>query len=563
MRKSSIVFALLFVAQFSFANVITGQAAIPEGYYNDVNGKGSAASILDALCGIIDGHTVIPYKGLEPYYEKTDFYADTLWDMYSTCRFTMAEANKPQSAVCDGWNKEHVVCQSWLGSGPMDSDLFNVYPTDARVNNLRSNFPYGEVSGANGTGITKDNDHHALGKKGSNTFSGYSGTAFEPHDNYKGDFARTFMYMVARYRNNILNSSTEGKVMYVSGKTDFTTYAKNLLMKWHRADPVSQKEIDRNQAVYGIQKNRNPFIDYPELAEYIWGNKVGQQVNLSTMTPTCEGGSVTPVETVKYGVTWSANGEIIRVDSIAENGHVTSMPATPVSCSTESNVFVGWTNAPIAGTTDEAPAALYTSIEETPAITADITLYAVFAHEESTGSSAPAVYTFDKDNQEGWTCSGTWTNNSYWLLETGTSIVSPKVDLMGLASITVKMRTYGGKDYKNLDITTEFGSLTTMVAESGSTMTEYTWNNNLYIAGTSALTFTSTYGSNKGVGVQSIIINATGASVTRSRYITSCQSTQELELLPLEGTARKIMVNGQLLIIIDNQLFTITGQKIK
>jgi hypothetical protein len=54
------------------------------------------------------------------------------------------------------------------------------------------------------------------------------------------------------------------------------TWSINLLLKWHRQDPVSQKEIDRNEAVYGFQNNRNPFIDYPELAEYIWGTYAGQ-----------------------------------------------------------------------------------------------------------------------------------------------------------------------------------------------------------------------------------------------------------------------------------------------
>ena len=143
-----------------------------------------------------DDHTVISYAGLEPYYEQTDFYADSLWDMYSTCHFTMADANKPQKYVCDGWNKEHLVCQSWLGSGPMVSDLFNVYPTDARINNLRSNYPYGVVSGGF-SGFSGDPQHHGKGKLGSSTTSGI-GTCYEPDDEYKGDFARSFFYMVAR-----------------------------------------------------------------------------------------------------------------------------------------------------------------------------------------------------------------------------------------------------------------------------------------------------------------------------------------------------------------------------
>ena len=291
----------VFIAVFVFggltqANVVTGQAAIPDGYYSGVDGKSSAESILDALFAKIKGHTVISYSALEDYYEQTDFYSDTVWDMYSTCRFTMADANGAQKRVCDAWNKEHSIPQSWFNEGsPMKSDLFHVYPTDARVNNFRSNLPYGEVAGPNGTGFKDNYQNHGLGKKGSNTFSGYTGTVFEPADDYKGDFARTYFYMVARYRDKALNSSN-GNVVFTSNKTNLTPFAKNLFLKWHRQDPVSEKEIDRNQAVYGIQHNRNPFIDYPELAEYIWGNRVGQTVVLASMTPTC-GGATEVIQT--------------------------------------------------------------------------------------------------------------------------------------------------------------------------------------------------------------------------------------------------------------------------
>ena len=154
----TLVFISLFAA-FGFANVVTGVAAIPDGYYNQVDNTTGATNILSALNSAISNHTVLNYNSLESYYEQTDFYGDTLWDMYSTCRFTMAEANKQQSAVCDGWNKEHLVCQSWFSGSGMKSDLFNVYPTDARVNGMRSNFAYGEVNGAYGTGISNNNGH--------------------------------------------------------------------------------------------------------------------------------------------------------------------------------------------------------------------------------------------------------------------------------------------------------------------------------------------------------------------------------------------------------------------
>ena len=564
MKKHFIsLLALLLVTQICSANVITGVAVIPDGYYSSVDHTSSPTAILDALNGIISGHTVIPYDDLEPYYQQTDFYSDTLWDMYSTCRFVADDANKQQSALCDGWNKEHVCCQSWLGSGSMVSDLYNVYPTDARVNNLRSNYPYGEVNGPNGTGITKDPDGHALGKRGSSstTISGYSDMVFEPHDNYKGDFARTFMYMVARYRSNTLNSGN-GSVMFVSNKTDFTTYAKNLLMKWHRNDPVSQKEIDRNQAVYGIQKNRNPFIDYPDLAEYIWGDRVGQSVDLSSMTPTCDGGGYTPAVVTKYGVTWVVNGEELQVDSVAENKRPTALPAEPTSCSSESNVFVGWANAPISGYTDDAPV-LYSKAADIPAITADISLYAVFAKASSGENVAPATYTYAVGNTtEGWINTASLKNDSYWLLETGKTITSPELNLAGLSSITVIIRTYGGTGYNQLNVKANGTEIATIEA-AGKSLAEQTWTNSQTLTGSAPIEFSSSYGSEKGIGISSITINATGASVTYSRYITSCQSATEVETVTDDMVARKLLIGGHVFILIDNQLFNLQGQRVK
>ena len=540
------------------ANVITGIAAIPDGYYNNVEGKKNADNILNALCSIIDDHTVIAYSGLEPYYEQTDFYNDTLWDMYSTCTFYMSHANVPQSAVCDGWNKEHVCCQSWLGSGPMVSDLFNVYPTDARINNLRSNYPFGVVGTNNG--FSKDPDHHGLGKLGTSTTSGI-GTCYEPDDQYKGDFARTFMYMVARYRNNSLNAGNGAK-MFSSSPTNFTAYSLSFLLDWHRQDPVSQKEIDRNQAVYGIQHNRNPFIDYPELAEYIWGNKIGQTIDLSSMTPTCEGGGYDPSVTFKYVVNWSVSGSVLRTDSIVA-GRAPTVPETPLSCSATSDVFMGWTNAPISGTTDDKPAILYKTVGEFPLVTADVTYYAVFAHAEAGASIEPAVYTFDADHQDGWTNTASLMNNNYWLLDKGKTLVSPEIELAGLASIVVNIRTYGGTSYCNLDVTANGKQVATIVATSGKTLTDYTWTNSDTFTGRAPLTFSTNYNANQGIGFTRVTINATGSGITYSRYITSCQGTTEIERLPVDAPARKMLVAGQIYILLNGQMYTITGQRVQ
>lgn len=552
----------LSVSGLLSANVVVGVAAIPKNYYADVNGKKNADAILNTLCGIIDDHTVIAYSGLEPYYEQTDFYNDTLWDMYSTCTFYMSHANVPQSAVCDGWNKEHVCCQSWLGTGPMVSDLFNVYPTDARINNLRSNYPYGVVGGSF-SGFSKDPQHHGLGKLGSSTTSGI-GTCYEPDDQYKGDFARTFFYMVARYRNNVLNSGNGAK-MFTSNPTNFTAYSLSFLLDWHRQDPVSQKEIDRNQAVYGIQHNRNPFIDYPELAEYIWGNRVGQTVDLTSMTPTCEGGGYDPSQVTKYGVTWSVCGTPITTDSIIAGRAITALPETPVSCSTTSDVFMGWTTAPIEGVADQAPM-LYKSPADIPAVTADLTLYAVFAHGEQGAAVEPVVYTYDADHTEGWINTAENKNGSYWLLDKDKVLTSPEINLAGLSSIEVNIRTYGGTQYCNLDVKAGDTQIATIVATNGKTLTDYTWTNTQPLSGLSPLTFSTNYNTNQGIGFSRVVINATGSGVSYSAYLTDCGTTAIETANDQRGpdwTNRKLLIDGHLYILIDNQLYTITGLKFK
>lgn len=151
----------------------------------------------------------------------------------------------------------------------MVSDAYHIYPTDGKVNGQRSNYPYGECAG--GTSVASSNGVKALGKVGRSTFEGYSGTVFEPDDEYKGDFARTYFYMAACYNNRI--SSWSSDMLGGNSYPVFNAWAIDLLLKWDKQDPVSQKEIDRNEVVYNHQHNRNPFIDHPELAQYIWGDK--------------------------------------------------------------------------------------------------------------------------------------------------------------------------------------------------------------------------------------------------------------------------------------------------
>ena len=311
-----------FILSLVLLTNVTMYAAIPSGYYSAADNKKSTA-LLSALHGCIDGHTTLSYSSLENYYDDTDLTADGyIWDMYSTCKFTINDDGGSQSRICDVWNKEHSVPQSWFGeSSPMKSDLFHVYPTDARVNNFRGNMPYGETSSRSYI----DNNSKALGYIGSSNFSGYSGKVFEPVDQYKGDFSRTYFYMVARYLDKNFNKSENGKVVftYSNSTTGLTTYAINLFLKWHRQDPVSQKEIDRNNAVYKHQKNRNPFIDYPYLAEYIWGEKKNETMVLDELMSSSDPDFVP-------GESDGSRGDVVRTPILSVSATTVNFPSVMV-----------------------------------------------------------------------------------------------------------------------------------------------------------------------------------------------------------------------------------------
>lgn len=586
------VAVLCLLSANAFAAAVTPAADIPD-YWESVNGK-SGIDLWKAVSAQTNkGYSKVSYDGLYTAYEKTDVYpadsvgkAGKIWDMYGECT-SWKKGGKcgSYSSVCDCYNREHSIPQSWWGGGTngIGCDIFHVVPTDGKVNGVRSNYEYGVVNGGTnwvgnkfGSAGSWSTDRKTIASEAEEEVNG-TGQVFEPKPQYKGDLARGLMGTIIKWQQSNLTSGNNffNGTYTVSGNFGLTKKAVVLLMKWHREDPVSQKEIDRNNGIQQTQGNRNPFIDYPYLAEYIWGEHAGETIHMDQLMPSTDPEFVPGVsngwrgetppspQTPKFGVNWSVNGEITQTDSVQENKNVTALPTTPVSCSMESNVFMGWTDEPIETTQDEAPTVLYKAVADFPAVNADVTYYAVFARAAEMEPSLPATYTFDADNQEGWACTAS-NKGSFWLLDQGKTIVSPPIDLMRLTSIVVKMRTYGGTQYDKLKIDEETGTLTTIEATGGKTMTEYTWNNNLYIAGISTLTFScGNAGSDKGIGIQSITINGTGVADIYIRFITSCQDPQEIDLTPAEGPARKHLINGHILIQTSEGLFTITGQKVK
>ena len=272
-------------------------ASIPTGYYTSAQGKSDQA-LKTALHSIIKGHTKRSYNNLWTDFKKTDCNGNIIIDRYSTTQYTYGtDQCGTYSGVGDCYNREHSIPNSWWGGSSSDTaytDLHHLIPTDGWVNSERGNYPFGDC--ANGT-------PKGTGKRGSCTFSGYSGTVFEVADEYKGDFARMYFYFATRYMMRMSSYTSEygNDVFTSSSYLGLTTWAINQLLEWHRNDPVSTLETTRNDAVYSIQRNRNPFVDYPELVEYIWGNKKGNAWTPGGGTPTPTLTSPTNGSTVNVG----------------------------------------------------------------------------------------------------------------------------------------------------------------------------------------------------------------------------------------------------------------------
>jgi endonuclease I len=264
----------LFVVLLS----ITLSAQIPTGYYDPAIGK-TGAELQTTLYSIINNHTVVSYTpGVwNAFYTTDDKPNGYVWDMYSDLpggdppyNYTFGSGQcGTSSQEGDCYSREHAFCQSYFaGASPMYSDLHHVFPVDQYVNNAgHSNHPFGTVTVPAYTSLNGS-------KRGPCTFPGYTGTVFEPIDEYKGDFARAYFYMATRYQDLIASweaNTPEGDA--ILNGTSYPAYESwflNLLLTWNADDPVSTKEVDRNDAVYTIQNNRNPYIDHPEYVEGVW-----------------------------------------------------------------------------------------------------------------------------------------------------------------------------------------------------------------------------------------------------------------------------------------------------
>ena len=269
---------LLFILSIGLTN-----AQPPAGYYDPANGltgyalKSALESIIDE---VNDGNgqpfhdVTVTYSQLWTLYETSDVRPDGfVWDMYSNCDFifgTNQDDGTGGGSECQKYNREHTFPRSWFDNDtnhPIFADAFHVVPADKKVNAERGNLAFGEVASPFYTSLNGS-------LIGTSSISGPTGNVFEPIDTYKGDIARGLFYLAVRYQDDIGSweaNDVDGDSM-LDGSNDkvFEQWALDMLYSWHLLDPVSQKEIDRNNAIFNHQDNRNPFIDNPQYVEDIW-----------------------------------------------------------------------------------------------------------------------------------------------------------------------------------------------------------------------------------------------------------------------------------------------------
>lgn len=319
MKKNLLIF-LCLIAGFSFS-----EAQYKEGYYDALNGKKKEA-LKAAVKTCVSSHTRLEYYPLPNNWRYTDTYPELYngnlrwWEMYSNNIYLILENQSPTSSFsANKMQREHSVPKSWWKRNndveytPAYTDLWNLYPSDGTCNQAKSNYPFGEIEEGR---ATFDNGSGKVGVPASGQGGG-APLVFEPADEYKGDFARSIFYMACVYDDLPWVTTYVYNMFQQNTWPTLKGWAYETLLAWHRSDPVSQKELDRNNAVESQQNNRNPFIDFPNLAEYIWGSSTDREFYISD-----QGNAQTPIPNESY-ITQPVNNEALDFGQCALEGEQT------------------------------------------------------------------------------------------------------------------------------------------------------------------------------------------------------------------------------------------------
>ena len=456
-----------------FSNAAGGSDARTS-YYSSIQSTSNGSTLATNLSSLIGKNTSsISYSNLyTKAYPTTDVLPGTniVWDIYSNECYTLSDTGSSATAEGAGFNREHTVPQSWFNKQtPMVSDIFHVYPTDIYVNNQRSSYVYDDVKTASKT----YKNGSILGK--GTVFS--TKTVFEIADEYKGDIARGYFYMAIRYKDKLSSfTGGEAKNIFQTSYPYLTTNAIKVFTKWSHEDPVSDKEMIRNDAIYALQKNRNPFIDHPEYIDIIWTNsykdsKTNTQYSLSSVNSAVNALTSSSSATTVY----NAYNKYCRLD-VADKEKVTNRSKlftyVQSKSGTSTNLSTYWTNiisqyksiyngtssgstTPVVeDPTEETPTTKASvSISTFSSVSASLDGYISYQAAKGSATTAPAVYSgVLRVYQNGGTFTVKAKNSKINSIELGSKMAT-KVSYQLNGQTVTKSITAGGKiTINNLDL---------------------------------------------------------------------------------------------------------------
>ncbi|GAB0156731.1 hypothetical protein CHRYSEOSP005_19980 [Chryseobacterium sp. Alg-005] len=547
-------------------------AQAPAGYYNSANGL-SGASLKTELSSIItNGHQDKGYSGLWTGYKTTDIDKNyendgSILDIYSEnpsgtdpYKYTPV-TNQCGTYSVEGncYNREHIVPQSLFNqAAPMVSDIHFIRATDGKVNGMRSNYPFGKVGTAT---FTSKNGS----KLGNSVSSGFSGTVFEPIDEFKGDVARMIFYFVTRYQSK-LSSFTSGNMLGSSAYPGLQSWELNVLMSWHNQDPVSQAEINRNNASYTFQGNRNPFIDNPNYVNLIWG---AQQPSSDTQAPTTVTGlSVSGTTSSSISLAWNASTDNVGVTSYAVymNGSLkttvssTSATITGLSASTTYNFYVvakdaagnsSSNSSTVSGTTSGTVAPPTNCVNET------------FETIPTASSSSYLTRT--------WTNGGvTWTatdartdqtiSNKAITVRDGSLQSNTLSNGIGSLTVTTQLKFTGSNGTFNVQVNgTTVGTIPYSATSATTTI------NNINVSGNVVVTLVNTSSSNR-VAIDNLSWTCYSSTAKQSNSLISESSEfavnekESLQIYPNPISNQEIFVKGNTKTIKKAEIYNLQGK---
>lgn len=283
MKKNLLFASIIALLSMWSINTFAADRATIAKYYSSLQGL-KKEELKKALGSLLRNHKVLGYgKGKghtwDAFYSTDRMDNNEVLNRYSPEKFTFPSPYNYHAII--GMNIEHSFPKSWWGGTQNDAykDIHHLYPSSSKDNSQKGNFPMATVTNM------KHDSGAGYDKVGSTTIEGRTQNCWEPGDTWKGDFSRSYMYMATTYSN--LKWVNVGLITNTNGEyPTLKEWASTLYRQWSKTDKVSEIETKRNDAVYAIQGNRNPFIDYPFISEYIWGDSVNVAFNPLTAITT-------------------------------------------------------------------------------------------------------------------------------------------------------------------------------------------------------------------------------------------------------------------------------------